>query len=56
MVWDLRLGLRTLARTPLFTALAAALLALGVGAAIAVFSLVDGVLLKALPFPIPIGS
>jgi putative ABC transport system permease protein len=53
MLADLRLAVRTLARTPLFTALAAALLALGVGAAVAVFSLVDGVLLKALPFPEP---
>jgi MacB-like periplasmic core domain len=53
MLQDLRLGLRTLARTPLFTALAVTLLALGVGAAIAVFSLVDGVLLKALPYPDP---
>jgi len=53
MFHDLRLGLRTLARTPLFTALAVTLLALGVGAAIAVFSLVDGVLLKALPYPEP---
>lgn len=53
MLADLRLAVRTLARTPLFTALAATLLALGVGAAVAVFSLVDGVLLKALPFPEP---
>jgi predicted permease len=53
MLPDLRLGLRTLARTPLFTALAATLLALGVGGAVAVFSLVDGVLLKALPYPDP---
>lgn len=50
---DLRLGLRTLGRTPLFSALAVTLLALGVGAAVAVFSLVDGVLLKALPYPDP---
>ncbi len=53
MLADFRLAVRTLARTPLFTALAAALLSLGVGAAVAVFSLVDGVLLKALPFPEP---
>lgn len=53
MLADLRLAVRTLARTPLFTALAVALLALGVGAAVAVFSLVDGVLLKALPYPQP---
>jgi predicted permease len=53
MLHDLRLSFRTLARTPLFTALAAALLALGVGAAVAVFSVVDAVLLKALPYPDP---
>ncbi|MCC7035165.1 MAG: ABC transporter permease [Acidobacteria bacterium] len=50
---DLRLSFRTLARTPLFTFMAAGLLALGIGAAIAVFSIVDGVLLKALPYPDP---
>lgn len=53
MLQDLRLALRTLARTPLFTVMAGGLLALGVGAAIAVFSIVDGVLLKALPYPEP---
>jgi putative ABC transport system permease protein len=51
MLQDLRLSFRTLARTPLFTIMAGGLLALGVGAAIAVFSIVDGVLLKALPYP-----
>lgn len=53
MLHDLRIAFRTLARTPLFTALAGALLAVGVGAAIAVFSVIDGVLLKALPYPEP---
>ena len=53
MVQDVRLALRTLARTPLFTGLAGGLLALGVGAVIAVFSVIDGVLLKALPYPEP---
>jgi predicted permease len=53
MIQDVRLALRTLARTPLFTALAGGLLALGVGAVIAVFSVIDGVLLKALPYPEP---
>jgi hypothetical protein len=53
MLQDFRVALRTLARTPLFSALAGALLAVGVGAAIAVFSVIDGVLLKALPYPEP---
>lgn len=53
MLQDFRFALRSLARTPLFTALAGGLLALGVGAAIAVFSVIDGVLLKALPYPEP---
>jgi putative ABC transport system permease protein len=53
MVQDVRLALRTLARTPLFTGLAGSLLALGVGSVIAVFSVIDGVLLKALPYPEP---
>jgi len=51
MLQDLRLAFRTLARTPLFTALSGGLLALGVGATVAVFSVIDGVLLKALPYP-----
>jgi predicted permease len=53
MTLDLRLALRTLARTPLFTAMAGSLLALGMGAAIAVFSVIDGVLMKSLPYPEP---
>ena len=53
MMQDVRLALRTLARTPLFTCLAGALLALGVGAAIAVFSVIDAVLLRSLPYPEP---
>jgi len=53
MMWDLRLALRTLMRTPVFTAITVALLALGMGAAIAVFAVVDAVLLKALPYPEP---
>lgn len=50
---DVRHALRTLARTPLFTGVAGLLLAVGIGAAIAVFSIVDGVLLKPLPYPEP---
>ena len=47
---DVRFALRTLARRRLFTAVALATIALGVGAATAIYSIVDGVLLRPLPF------
>src|SRR5579871_3734435 len=49
----LRHVLRRLVRTPMFTAIAAVTLALGIGANSAIFSVVNGVLLKPLPFPHP---
>jgi predicted permease len=48
---QLRQVLRRLARTPLFTAVTLITLAIGVGANTAIFSVIEGILLKPLPFP-----
>jgi predicted permease len=50
---DLRLSLRTLGRTPGFTVIAILVMALGIGANVALFAVVRGVLLKPLPFHDP---
>ena len=50
---DVRYGMRTLSRTPGFAAITILVIALGVGANVAMFTIVRNVLLKPLPFPDP---
>jgi len=50
---DLRFALRNLGRSPLFTLVAVASLALGIGANTAIFTLVDQVILRLLPVSHP---
>ena len=53
LLYDVRFGMRMMARSPVFTIVALLTMALGVGANTGMFSLVHGIVLKPLPYPEP---
>jgi putative ABC transport system permease protein len=50
VLFDLRFALRSLRRRPVFTGVAIATIALSIGAATSIYSVVDGVLFRSLPY------
>ena len=53
LIQDLRYGLRMFLKSPGFTAVAILTLAMGIGANTAIFSLIDGILMRGLPVQDP---
>src|SRR5258705_7809217 len=53
MVQDLRFTLRQLRKNPAFTVTATVMVALGIGASVAIFAFVDAALIKPLPYQNP---
>jgi len=53
VIRELRQGFRSLTKSPGFSAVAILMLALGIGASTAIFSVVEAVLLRSLPYPHP---
>ena len=53
LLQDLRYGLRLLIRRPAFALVAVTTLALGIGTNTAIFTIIDRVILRAIPFPDP---
>lgn len=53
IITDVRYAIRTLVQNPVFALVSIVVLAFGIGATTTVFSVVDGVLVRQLPFPSP---